>query len=252
MVCKNCGAEYEHFLSKCPYCDAENVEVSYRKQQDYVNSYKKKANFFAKLPDRLVHQTGSVMGRTALIIGVVFLLVLIIGFIGAYLYSATAVGRMDRQIEKLEEYYVAQDYEGLREYYYSLDSTYGGSYEKYDRVIDIYRRLQNRLNDFENWQDPLYLEHYTVEDIEREFASLVALVHDIRELEAEGYLYGEGEAIESFKAELELAMEKSVPISEEELEAALERYEEDWNSSFLAEAQVLLERLRGDTEDEMQ
>lgn len=251
MFCKNCGAEYEDFLPKCPYCDTENVEVSYRKQRDYVNNYKKKGNFFAMLPNLLVHQAGGMMKKIALIAGFVFLLVLVIGFVGSYLYSATAVGRMDRQIEKLEEYYVAQDYEGLREYYYSLDSTYGGSYEKYDRVIDIHWRLHNRLADFENWHNSHYLEHYTAEEMEREYASLVALVHDIRELEAEGYLYGEGEAIESFKAELELAMEKSVPISEEELEMAVARFEEDWNCSFLEEAKVLLERLKGDTEDEM-
>lgn len=251
MICKNCGAEYENLLPKCPYCDAENIEVSYRKQRDYVNNYKKKGNFFAMLPNLLVHQAGGMMKKTALIVGCVFLVVLFIGFVGSYLYSATAVDRMDRQIEKLEEYYVAQDYDGLREYYYSLDSAYGGSYEKYYRVINIHSRLQNRLDDLENWKNVHYLEHYTAEDMERKYASLVALVSDIRALEAEGYLYGEGEAIESFKTELEFAMEKFVPISEEELETAIERYEEDWNCSFLEEAKVLLERLKGVAEDEM-
>ncbi len=252
MICRNCGAEYADELLKCPYCDAENVEASYRKQQDYVNNYKKKANFFATLPDLLVNRTGSVMKKTAILIGVVFLVILLLGFLGAYISSKTAVWRMEKEVAKLEEYYQAEDYEGLEDYFYSLDSTYGGNYEKYDRVVEIYWRLNSCMRYFEDWNDPNYLKYYTYSDLEKEFGSMIYLIVIMREMEVADYPYDEGEAIESFKGQLEAAIQEYVPMSQEEIEIAVERYQEDHDYNFADEVYVLYERLEGDTDYEMQ
>ena len=83
MLCRNCGAEYEDYLYKCPYCEAENIEATHKKQRDYVNKYRNKGNFFAMLPTLLVQRTGSAMKSAAKMIGVVFVVLLIVGGIGS-------------------------------------------------------------------------------------------------------------------------------------------------------------------------
>ena len=70
-------------------------------------------------------------------------------------------------------------------------------------------------------------------------------------MEASGYPYGEGEAVSKFKMELDKAIEQYLPMSEEEIDAAIERMRKDWNCDLTEEASLLYERLIGDTQDEM-
>ena len=251
MLCRNCGAEYEDYLYKCPYCEAENIEATHKKQRDYVNKYRNKGNFFAMLPNLLVQRTGSAMKSAAKMIGVVFVVLLIVGGIGSYVYSSTAVTRMEKRVEKLENYYQAGDYEGLKEYYYSLDGAYGGNYEKYSRTVDAYYRVNSKIQMLKDWNDVSYITLFSIEEIERGFGGLILLITDLREMEASGYPYGEGEAVSKFKMELDKAIEQYLPMSEEEIDAAIERMRKDWNCDLTEEASLLYERLIGDTQDEM-
>lgn len=251
MICRNCAAEYEDYLYKCPYCEAENIEATHKKQRDYVNKYRNKGNFFAILPNLLVQRTGKAMKSAAIIIGAVFVVLLLVGGICSYIYSTTAVARMEKRVEKLENYYQAEDYEGLKEYYYSLDGAYGGNYEKYSRTVDAYYRVNSKIQMLKDWNDDSYITLFSMEEIERGFGGLILLISDLREMEEAEYPYGEGEAVSKFKAELEEAMELYLPMSEEEISAAIERMREDWNCDLTEEAKLLYERLTGDIQDEM-
>ena len=118
MICKDCGAEYEDTLIGCPFCGAENVEESYRRQASYVNSLKKKSAFMEKLPEWIVRCLGKVMKHTAILAVGIFLVVLLLAFVGTKIYSSTEIWRMERNVAKLEKIYQSGDYEQLKEVYW--------------------------------------------------------------------------------------------------------------------------------------
>lgn len=244
-VCKNCSAKYEASAICCPYCGAENTEAAYQKQREYVDGHKNKSKFLEKLPERIVHLTDSAMKKTAFLAVGIFIVVLLIGFVAAKIYSSMGAWRMDREVAKLEEYYQAGDYEGLQEYFWSLDSTYGGAYEKYDRTIDAYLNVTWAVRDLEEISDKDYVNYHTVENVEEILEETIETLHELNALEAEGFLYEEGDAILKFKEQLEAAVYNYLPLTEEEFKDAYNRYAVDGHNDYSNEAGWIIKQLSG-------
>lgn len=242
MLCKNCGAEYEMHLVKCPYCSAENVEESYRRQKEYVDGYKEKSSFLLHLPNRIVNTTGNIMNKTALYGILFFLLVLLISFIGVKIFTASSTSRMDRQIEKMESYYVEGNYEKLESYYYSVDYLGGAAYEKYYRTVYVYGKLEWLFVCLEELGGD-YVEYLSVETVEETLEDTISLLHEIEDMEADGFRYGEGEAMLEFKEQIMDKVETYVPLTEEEFQTAYDRFVEDEDMDYTDEAELILERL---------
>lgn len=241
MVCKNCGAEFDGNLIKCPFCGAENVEESYRRQREYVDDLKKKSDFLAALPNWITMTLGKAMSHMAVVAVVLFLVILLIAFIGAKIYSSTSVWRMERQIAKLEELYVAGDYEKLEDIYWDMDDTYGGTYEKYYRTADIYSRVDRIMYCMEKLSGD-FVEYVNVADVEDMLEDLMDTLHDIEVMEQDGFLYDEGEAMLTFQKTLLEGVEKHIPMSEEEFETAYDKYLSEEENDYSKEAELILQR----------
>lgn len=245
MICKNCGAEYEDNLIECPFCRAENVAESYRRQASYVNDLKRKSDFLAVLPDWIVGLLGKVMKHTAVFAVGLFLIVLLIAFLGTKIYSSTAIWRMERNIAKLEKLYEAADYEKLQDVYYDMEDTYGGSYEKYYRTVNVYSRMDWVMYNMEKLSDK-YVQFLTVEEVEDMLESLMSVLYAIDEMEAAGFPYGEEKAMQQFEKTLLDGVEQHIPMDEVEFQAAYDKYLEDEKNDYSQEAALILERVTGE------
>lgn len=242
MICKNCGAEYEDALIECPFCHAENKEEAYRRQRSYVDGYKEKASFLSKLPDLIVGKTGNAMKGIAVIAIVVFLVILLIAFLGTKIYSATAVWRMDRAVEKMEKYYEAGEYEKLEDYYWDVDHVGGAIYEKYYRTVSVYSDIDWISYRLQQYGDD-YVEYISVEEVEDTLYDLMACLYEIEVMEQEGFVYDERKAMLEFRAQLMDMVEAYIPMNDEEFQVAYERYVADENVDYTEEAELILNRL---------
>lgn len=245
MICKNCGAEYEDSLVSCPFCGAENVEESYRRQASYVNSLKKKSAFMEKLPEWIVRCLGKVMKHTAILAVGIFLVVLLLAFVGTKIYSSTAIWRMERNVAKLEKIYQSGDYEQLKEVYWDMEDTYGGSYEKYARTVDVYWQTDWVMYNMEKLSDK-YVQYISVEEVEDMLEDLVSVLHEIDELEEDGFPYGEEKAMLEFRNILEEGRKEHLPLDEDEFQAVYEKYVEDGENNYTEEAALILKRAIGE------
>ncbi len=245
MICKNCGAEYEDSLVSCPFCGAENVEESYRRQASYVNSLKKKSAFMEKLPEWIVRCLGKVMKHTAILAVGIFLVVLLLAFVGTKIYSSTAIWRMERNVAKLEKIYQSGDYEQLKEVYWDMEDTYGGSYEKYARTVDVYWQTDWVMYNMEKLSDK-YVQYISVEEVEDMLEDLVSVLHEIDELEESGFPYGEEKAMLEFRNILEEGRKEHLPLDEDEFQAVYEKYVEDGENNYTEEAALILKRAIGE------
>lgn len=242
MICKNCGAEYDDNMLQCPFCNAENTEEAYRRQRDYVDGYKRKAHFLSRLPEWIVGITGNAMKHIAIIAMVLFLIVVLLAFIGTKIYSATAVWRMDRAVAKMERYYQAGEYEKLKEYYYNTDYIGGAAYEKYDRTVHVYARMDWLMYELEKL-DSDYVAYVTVEEVEDALDDVMGSLHDIEEMEEAGFIYDEEKAMLEFKEQILDAVEIYVPMTEEEFQTAYDRYNPEEDTDYAEEAEIIVERL---------
>lgn len=244
MVCKNCGAEFEDNLIKCPFCGAENVAESYRRQRSYVDDLRRKSDFLAALPEWLVRLLGGVMKHTAMIVVVFFLIVLLIAFVVTKIHSSTALWRMDYNIAKLERLYEAGDYEKLEDVYWKLEDTYGGSYEKYYRTANMYSRVDWVMYNMEKLSGD-YVVHVSVEEVDDMLEDLMSALHKIDEMEAEGFIYEEDAAMLEFRQILMDGVEEHLPLDETEFQAAYDKYSEEEND-YTEEAELILQRAIGE------
>ena len=245
MICKNCGVEYDDNLVKCPFCGAENVAESYRRQASYVDNLKKKSDFLAALPEWIASLLGRVMKHAAIFAVGFFLLVLLIAFIGTKIYSSTAVWRMERNLAKLEKLYQAGDYEKLEDVYWDMEDTYGGSYEKYYRTVQTYSRVDWVMYNLEKFSGE-YVAYISVEEAEDTLEDAIIVLHDIDEMKIDGFPYGEGEAILKLEKVLRDGIEKHLPMNASEFQAAYDKYSTEDENDYSVEAALILERLIGE------
>lgn len=245
MICRDCGAEFDDSLIKCPFCEAENVQESYRRQNAYVYDLKKKSEFLAVLPEGIVKVLEKIMKHIAVLAVGVFLLVVFFSFLGTKIYSSTAVWRMERNIAKLETLYEAREYMKLEEAFRDMEDTYGGSFEKYARTIAMYSRTERIMYDMENLSSD-YVKLVEVEGVSTMLESIMFVLHSIEQMEVEGFPYDEERAMLEFRKKLLDAIEIHIPLEKEEFQIAYDKYLMDEEIDYTKEATLILERVIGE------
>lgn len=241
MICKSCGAEYKENQITCPFCGAENVEEAYRRQEDYVDRLRRKSEFLARLPEWCVKIIGNAMKHFAIIGAVFFVVVLIIAFLVVSIQGSMGVRKMERNLAKLEKLYDKGDYEKLSDFYWDLDDTYGGSYEKYYRTISVYNRTEWVMYQMEKLSDD-YVEYITEDEMDSMLQDLVKTLYEIEEMEKLGFIYEEGEAMLEFRKILMDGVREHIPMSEVEFQAAYDTYLPEEDNDYSKEAQLILQR----------
>lgn len=243
MICKNCGAKISQDILLCPYCGTENSDVAKKEQQDYINDYEKKKQELKNVPQKVLKKTTKWLWYCGCgIIGIVILAIIVVmGF--SKLTEGDMLAKQEKELAKLESYYVAGDYEAMCKY---LDKVvrYGGSYEKYRRVDEIYGSMDWHIESLEsnvNYVKTIDLDAVSVEDdIER----CIRVLAKIQEFEELGFLYGEDAGALYVKEQYYNALKEYALLTEDEIDSAVLNYQMGTNENdYLSLAEISIQRM---------
>lgn len=241
MVCKECGAKFDENELLCPYCGAENFQVAKEQQDQYVKDYKRKKKELKRMPEKIVKKTTKTMFYLAggLFVGVILLLIVVTAF--SKIVSSDMLARQEKEIAKLEGYYSKGDYEAMCDYLEEIDKR-GGSYEKYNRIYDLYENMDWKIEAVkENLEYAKTIEpdaSYVAADLERCLAELAK----IAEMESLHFPYGEKEGALFVKAQYMSALTDYALLTETEIESAVSVYKQEGND-YLELAEIAIQRM---------
>lgn len=138
IKCANCGAQYEEQLRQCPYCGAENTELTEREYQGELDQLDRQTRELVHLPSYLVKLWTRRWGKALILL---LFAVLAAGIVtagaravGVYIANRGEPARQQKHLEMLDSYVEAEDYEAIWDYLNKHD-LYGGVYSEYS---DIY------------------------------------------------------------------------------------------------------------------
>lgn len=224
MICKNCGAEIDEGLLLCPYCKTENEEVAHAEHKEEINKILDKAEELATRPERIAEKVNHKANRFACIAAAVFALLLLLVFVISRILGDTSGNKQEKKVAQLEKFYVAGDYAGMCECLDSMEDAYGALFQKYRSVQRAYRYMDDMESDYENIKE--YREEEVSESVMESRVFLVGLylgnsrdvLHMVEQAEAEGFRYGESEAMLSFREEVYRLLKEYAAVTEEEME----------------------------------
>lgn len=227
MICKNCGGKFDKDELICPYCGFENYEQALDEQQDYIDDYKDKTKELKKEPKRLARFSGKII---LLIFGCMLALFLIVLAVASVIRGMSdddkKLGKHKEDMEILEEYYSQGEYQKLYDYMEEMDNKYSESYEKYYiiyRMYDDYKFANEQAAD-----GAKFYSEYQFEGDGEIFAYYIYLccdnINKIIELRENGYVYGEGEAVEDFEKKFKDVMSIHLKMTPQEIEDAINMY----------------------------
>ncbi len=185
VICENCGATFDANESKCPYCGHTYVPAAEKEYMGDMKQMKDDLESLKNSPQKEMLNEAKKSGVSALkiLIGI-GILVLIIS-LPAIFERSTSSGRSKREFSQktkyyaiLDDYYDKQDYDGMSEAYYELDSKERiglSGYKHYEliQVIKTYNDVQDELKDFDGVNDSRYKKQRLVQE---EFEVMIAPV----------------------------------------------------------------------------
>lgn len=224
MICKNCGAEIDDGLLLCPYCNTENEEVAHEEHKEEINEILDKAEELTTRPERIAAKVNHKISRAACFGAAGFAVLLLLVFIISRILGDTSGDKQEKKVAKLEKFYAAGDYAGMCECLDSMEDAYGALFQKYRSVQRAYRYMDDMESDYKNIK--AYREEEVSESVMESRVFLVGLylgnsrdvLHMVEEAEAEGFRYGESEAMLSFREEVYRLMKEDAAVTEEEIE----------------------------------
>lgn len=135
MKCPYCGYEYEDNLLRCPFCNTENTKEAREKQRETIWSLHEESRDIQKnMPKRMLQKANRTAGKLLIRIWIgIAVMVLLIALAGS-LYQWNQNRILNRNLNRLEQYLQAQDFDQLYTYMDDLYD-YNPSYEKF---YDVY------------------------------------------------------------------------------------------------------------------
>lgn len=151
-VCSNCGAEYQKKLPNCPYCGLMNEGVVKAQHADKVNELKAQQREIKKLPQIIPRKVLKYLAIGAVCLLVVFLVILIIVFVGSKINNAFEKNSVEKNKAVMDELLDEGKYREFYEYYSNMDYTYA-VYDKYEEIGDLYHLYTEMWWDFDTIRD---------------------------------------------------------------------------------------------------
>ena len=247
IQCKFCGAEYGDEEKVCPYCGSENVGVSLREQQSFLDELKhKKERLNTVVPQEKAKRAEKKVHKAALVLAAFFVLFALLA--AGYSIVRTRQKRYDQQeaLRILEEYYVSNDYEGMYEYYWSHDEMYSATYDKYYKLSEIYHYYSIGTDYLD--EDLSYIRQYVegsldwTDNIGYDLSCLFRALHLLDELESNGYVYNEKEGADYLRQLILPVLKETCMLTDSEIAEGEARYE-DYNTDYNDLAELVLRRV---------
>lgn len=241
MICKNCSAEISEKELLCPYCGTENFDVAKSEQEEYLAHFKKKRDEVKNIPEKMMKNgPKKILKVVGTLIGVaVVVLVVVAGF--SRIMAGDSLAKQQKQIEKLEAYYQAGDYEQMCEYYEKLE-VYGGSFEKYARICRLYSNMDWRIEALKSNREFAAQIDMSATDVEVDFDRCFSDLHEISEMEELEFPYGEETAALYIKKEYVDALKEYAYLTDEEIESGILMYGEE-GSDYMELAEISIQRM---------
>lgn len=241
MICKNCGAKISEDVLLCPYCGTENQAVAQKEQQEYIDGYKKRKRMLKKVPEKVVKKTtkGLVYGAGVTLGIVILLLIVVMAF--SKITTGDALAKQEKEIDKLEAYYVVGDYEAMSGYLETIDKR-GGSYEKYNRVSGVYSAMDwhvEMLKDDMEYVKKIDLDAMSVES---HIEWCIEPLAEIYEWEEMDFPYGEKDGALYVRKQYMNAFKNYMLLTEEEIHSAVLMYA-DGERDYMELAEIAIQRM---------
>lgn len=226
MQCPNCGAEISKEELHCPYCLWENPNIAKKSQRKIVDLIYQKTADLIHLPEKSVRKISRWLLIIAGIALAAYLAVLAFTGISTVISNENSYQRQQENLEKLEKYYQAGDYETMLDFLNKLEDGYRVTYEKYDIIGRLSRgifEVEALLNnDFE-----YELRSTSADAFAWYIYWLEKDINKIKKLEENGFVYGEGEQALQLKNKALLILRQSLCMTDDEIEAAAQWKEDD-------------------------
>lgn len=246
MICKNCGAQIDENLLECPYCGTENKEVAKRQQEEYIDGYERKKEDLNKLPEIAARRATKKVPIVIAVIVVLFLAV----FLCTWLFGRDSAGdtleKQKEQIAKLEEYYQAGQYEEMYDYLNELEHSYSATYEKYRIVGSAYHNLKYDIESLKSFRSYVMFEDDMRDMMVRDLKSILSSVFrdmaEIKKLEENDFVYGEGDVIQNVYEKYRSALSYYLLMPDVMIETAVIEYD-DMDTDYSELAKDILDML---------
>lgn len=249
MICESCGGRYEDDMLLCPYCGTENPALAAGEQQAYMAQYEEKTRRLDEVPDRLARRASGRAGRTAGIVAGFFLAALLAGWGVSRIAASRALGKQQKQVQQLEEYYQAGEYGRMADYLEEIGGS-GATFEKYDQMGGIYERFVWTKNFVEDYQDEIRgcLQEQETDRalnlISCDLSDCFGQLRRIRDLEEEGFPYGNKDGMREIAKRYEELLADTYLLDADEIGEGISRYESA-ETDYTDLAELALKRLSG-------
>lgn len=241
MICKNCSAKISDDILLCPYCGTENLKVAQKEQQDYIESYERKKRKLKKVPEKVVRNTtqGLLYGA-GITLGVIILSIIVV-MAFSKITTGDALAKQEKELEKLEAFYVAGDYEAMGQYLNEINK-WGGSFEKYNRVSDAYSSVNWHIRVLQD--DAEYVKTIDLDaiNVESHIEWCIESLAQIYEWEEMDFPYGERDGVLYAKEQYMNALKTYMLFTEEEIESAVLTYI-DGERDYMELAEIGIQRM---------
>ena len=241
MICKNCSAKIRDDVLLCPYCGTENQKVAQKEQQDYIDGYESKKRKLKKVPEKVVRKTtkGLVYGA-GITLGIIILALIVVTAFSKII-TGDALAKQEKELAKLESYYVDADYEAMSNYLEKIDKR-GGSYEKYNRVLRVYSAMDwhvEMLKDDTEYVQKIDLDAMSVES---HIEWCIEPLAEIYEWEEMDFPYGEKDGALYVRKQYMNAFKDYMLLTDEEIESAILMYL-DGERDYMELAEIAIQRM---------
>lgn len=242
MQCPNCGGELDDQLC-CPYCGYENEKAAQQRHKKEIATIYDKIAAMLHAP---VERTRKIL-RGLRIGAVVLLCVFSAAFLGALIYAQVAPERdYDQQqnsLQRLEESYLAGDYEKMNQLLDEIDDSYRAVYDKYTIVGDIYEDLSYGQENAARCAQDVKEKNYPGDFLDYPMERLFAVLDRCRELEEKGFVYDEDAQVLAFSQQAREVLQEVLLLTDEEIREGLELQQED-EPDYNALCEISAQRLR--------
>lgn len=241
MICKNCGAKISDATLLCPYCDTENEKVAKKQQEDYVNYYEQKKEGLKKTPEKVVKNTAKILLYVTAGLLIAFVLIFIVIYAFSKVTDADMLAQQEEELEILEGYYQAGDYDNMCKYL-DLFRKNGGSYEKYIRISELYEGMDWRIELLKNNYEDVGVKELNAVYVESDFECCIKVLAQIAEMEEYNFPYNEETGALYVKEQYMNALKQYMFLTDEEIESAVSIYNEDEND-YMELAEIAISRM---------
>ena len=221
--CENCGAEIGAEVSLCPYCGAENTLLARREEAAHLRGRRlRRDETYDEIERReTVAEHGKRHLTFVLLIAFAALLVLtVLFFFVRYLKTKQAPGAAEDRAKQLEAMYQAGAYEHLYESLQEAGDLYDSRYQKYDRVARMWKDVSSAVQDMNSYFPvSKYMEDSFYNRIYRK---MFDPLQQLKQWEADGYLFGEEAAAETFEHTLRETIREKALLTDAEIDMGIE------------------------------